>query len=135
MKKVAIAGSVLAVLAGLILFQVQSDDVGAPHQNGGNCGSYVLRFADPLEPDEHLDEQRCLVDAFLEGIPAELQVVSIGIDGRITDRYRVVGVRHVEVFHDSTQDPYSAQLIQTYRCLGLSVDEHGRPYHSGCVEA
>jgi hypothetical protein len=60
--------------------------------------------------DDQRRKNRCLLDAFAAGSPAELIVTSAPIDGGpITTYIRVLGHRRVEVFIDSTKDSEGSQ--------------------------
>ena len=105
-----------------------------------SCGRYENRN-EPVSVEQER-ANRCFLDAFEEGRPAELVATHHGDDGGpITTYYRILGPHRVEVFVDSTADIESHPQrwvhmvcdgvvddpldvgVDTAECRELSVDE------------
>jgi hypothetical protein len=73
-----------------------------------SCGRYE-NLNEPVSADQR-QKDRCLLDALASGRPAQLIRTYAAIDGGpITEYYRVLGARRLEVFIDSTQDSEGSQ--------------------------
>ncbi len=99
-----------------------------------SCGEWENRNEQASADQER--KNRCLLDAFEKGRPAELYAAYHSEEGdRIREYYRVLGPGRVEMFIDSTDDPYSAQKWTHLLCEGVEEDsEFGSVFGDDCRE-
>lgn len=83
------------------------------------------RYENRNEPVSAEQERanRCLLEAFATGRPAELVVTFHSVEGDpVTTYYRILGPHRVEVFVDNTADRYSDQKWVHMLCGDLVDD-------------
>jgi hypothetical protein len=86
-----------------------------------SCGEWENRN-EPASADQRR-KNRCLLDAFAEGVPAELYLTYHTIEGDPVREYiRVLGPGQVEAFIDSSDDEYSAQGWTHLLCAGITEE-------------
>lgn len=70
------------------------------------------------------EKVECLLDAFRSGRPRTLSVeFNTADEGSARAHYKVVGVRQVEIFYDSTDDYLGARNISERQCRSLARGE------------
>jgi hypothetical protein len=86
-----------------------------------SCGRYENRN-DPALAEQRW-KNRCLLDAAAEGRPAQLVLTYMTVEGDpITEYYRVLGPRRVEIFVDATQDPLGSDQWTHLLCDEVAED-------------
>ena len=91
-------------------------------QDDPSCGRYENRN-EPVSAEQER-ANRCFLDAFEEGRPAELVATHHGVDGGpITTYYRILSPHRVEVFVDSTADVESSPQRWVHMVCAGVVDD------------
>lgn len=89
------------------------------------CGSFELDEVRSEDPDL-VEAYGCLLDAFEDGDPAELQVALMTDEGDpIVETYRVVGERELELMVDTRQDQHGSTTFYYAVCTELADAEPG----------
>jgi hypothetical protein len=85
----------------------------------------VRRYENRNEPvsAEQRGRNRCLLDALAEGRQAQLVLTYMTVEGDpITEYYRILVPRRIEVFIDATQDPPGSQKWSHMLCDEVAED-------------
>lgn len=99
-----------------------------------SCGTFAFEGYDA--PEDLGQGTRCLLDAFADDEPAELEITELTDEGDpITSIYRTSGDGGLELLTDWTQDEFRSDTSHTHaECTGLEEGADGRPRTSGCQE-
>jgi hypothetical protein len=96
-----------------------------------SCGRYE-NLNRPVTVDQKRKNQ-CLLDALAAGRRVELIRTYATVEGDpITEYYRVLGPRRLEIFVDSTRDSFGDRKWSHWLCRGVERSDVGFPEWSDC---
>ncbi|GAA3533261.1 hypothetical protein GCM10022234_32640 [Aeromicrobium panaciterrae] len=112
--------TVFVLVTGTSSCRSQSDSVKdqwAGREKFSGCGSIELSQGDTVASTSH-SEVTCMTDALDSGSGAELLVSSPTTEGdRVRDHYRLYPDGHLELYIDSSDDPYAGDDWELIECI------------------